>query len=261
MQRELQDNDIAHVRGQFHVARALEVAAAGRHNIVLLGSPGVGKAMLARTLQTLVPATETPFYEPQPEVEDDEIPAQGLLFIRDMQRWKTRDLTRIWQKRRTTGHMIASIEPCPCGYYGNPLIECTCPVQRIVHHVRRNAPFLNDFDICSEVPLLSCEELLNTRERETSERVRSRIEKARLKQTQRGMINTAYTTLEQVQEMLDSSAEKLLRAAIRQLHLTPRTVVRTLCIARTVADLADTPAITAPSLAEAIQYRPRVTRG
>src|SRR5256885_16245018 len=87
-------NDLAQVRGQYHVARALEVAAAGGHNIVLTGSPGVGKAMLARVFPTLL-AQDTAFYQPQPDDEEFCIPGNGVFFLQDIHMWKVRGLTRL----------------------------------------------------------------------------------------------------------------------------------------------------------------------
>ena len=266
------EHDIARIRGQYHIARALEVAAFGQHNLVLTGSPGVGKAMLARVLPTFLPERETAyrFTQPQPDDETFSLAETDVLFLRDMHLFHVRALTQIWQKlarKAVPIQLVATFEPCPCGYFGDPVRACQCPAQRVAHHQRRYAPFLNGFAIHVEVPLPKPTELLDTHEREDSAMVRARVEAARAQQERRyadsGLgVNAAASTLDRAQDAasLDSSAQKLLEAALRQLHLSPQSTLQILRVSRTIADLAGSENVAANHLAEAIQYRPCMQR-
>ncbi len=130
--------DMAQIRGQLHVVRALEVAAARCHSIALMGAPGTGKAMLACTLPTFLPHSN--WYGSEPE--DDTIEAvreQTKVFLRDVQRWNRSQLTQIWKAYRSM-MVIATIELCPCGYHGHPLLECTCNVWQLVHYQKNMVP-------------------------------------------------------------------------------------------------------------------------
>jgi len=133
---------------------------------------------------------------------------------------------------------------------------------RIAYHQKRLAPFFGACDIHIEVSAPKPEELRDTRSREPSLVVRQRVEQARIWQERRGMTNAAFAQLDRVQEavILDPLATKLLNAAMCQLHLTPRSLIQTLRLARTIADLAGAETVLANHLAEAIQYRPRIQR-
>lgn len=253
MNIQRQDNDIAYVCGQLHVVRALEVAAAGNHPIALIGAPGAGKTMLARSLLTLLPAG-TAFHEMQPE---EDVPDEGALFLRDMHLWTVRDLTRLWTTS-SAAHIIATIEPCSCGYHGHPFHYCPCSAKMILHHQKKYAPFLASFDIQIQMHAPRHDELLDTRLHESSEQIRHRVEKVRQIQERRGSYNAALTTIIQAHQNLDQMAETMLRAAMKHFHMTPHTVVQALRLARTIADLRGEEQITGNPVAEAIHYCSRL---
>jgi len=160
--------------------------------------------------------------------------------------------------------MVAAMNPCPCGYYGDPLKECTCSMSTISRYQKRiSGPLLDRIDIFVQVPRIEYEKLADERPAEVSERVRSRVEEARAIQRARFegtrlTCNTEMTPVE-VREFcqVEPEAQSLLRAAMKQLALSARAFHRILKLARTIADLAGAPTIGASHLAEAIQYRPR----
>ena len=160
--------------------------------------------------------------------------------------------------------MVAAMNPCPCGYYGDPVKECTCSMSTISRYQRRiSGPLLDRIDIFVQVPRIEYEKLTDERPAEVSERVRSRVEGARAIQRARFegtrlTCNTEMTPVE-VREFcqVEPDAQSLLRAAMKQLALSARAFHRILKLARTIADLAGAPTISASHLAEAIQYRPR----
>src|SRR5438132_9558321 len=159
---------------------------------------------------------------------------------------------------------------CPCGYYGDPVKECTCSSSLIVRYQKRiapryaHAPLLDRIDIHIEVPRVEYEKLSDRRLGETSSAIRTRVEAARKRQRERfkevqDVSCNAEMRPAEIREFceLDAAGQSLIKAAMRQLHLSARAYHRTLKLARTIADLAGSERIEAAHLAEAVQYRPR----
>jgi magnesium chelatase family protein len=160
--------------------------------------------------------------------------------------------------------LIAAMNPCPCGYYNDPVKECTCSHLNVLRYQKRiSGPLLDRIDIHVQVPRVDYEKLSGDRLGETSVKIRARVEAARERQRKR----LAGTTLQSNGDMgpaevrqycvVDDSGKSLLRAAMQQLQMSARAYHRILKLARTIADLAGNDKIETPHLAEAIQYRPR----
>jgi magnesium chelatase family protein len=161
--------------------------------------------------------------------------------------------------------LIAAMNPCPCGYYGDPVKECTCSNSTISRYQKKiSGPLLDRIDIHVEVPRVEYEKLADNRLGEPSSAIRARVEAARKRQRERfghveGVACNAEMHPAQIREycQLDAAGQSLIKAAMRQLHLSARAYHRTLKLARTIADLAGSERIEAAHLAEAVQYRPR----
>jgi magnesium chelatase family protein len=265
--------DLADICGQAHAKRALEVAAAGGHALVFSGAPGFGKTLLTQTLADLI--APSPFIHLPFHIDEQRLPdllrqaAGGYLALGNLALIRPITLLPLilhLAQSIPSVALVGEMRPCPCGYYGDPVHPCDCSVYLIQAQQKRFANMTEQSDIVLEVARLDFQEMAHSRKGETTAAVRRRVEIARERQRRRFvalslacMCNAAIpvTALGSCCP-LDAPAEKLLRAAVQQLHLSVRVYHRVLRLARTIADLAEGDIIMANHVAEAIQYRPKL---
>jgi len=311
--------DFSDVKGQQHVKRSLEVAAAGGHNIAMIGPPGSGKSMLAKRFPGILPdltldeSLETtkihsvagllppdkalvvtrPFRSPHHTISDAALvgggkyprPGEvslahhGVLFLDELPEFK-KNVLEVLRQPMEDAHvtisrasisltyparflLVTAMNPCPCGYSTSPLRDCTCMPQQIQKYMSRiSGPLLDRIDIHVEVPAVKYRELSSDERGESSELIRTRVQKAREIQLKRFQNESSFFCNAHMQSRairkycrIDDTGKGLLKNALTKLGLSARAYDRILKVSRTVADLSDSPQIKSEHIAEAIQYR------
>ncbi len=309
--------DYSEVKGQENVKRALEIAAAGGHNLIMIGSPGSGKTMLARRITTILPdmnfeetlevtkihsiagitnknkiVLKRPFRSPHHTISkvalvgggktakpgEISLAHRGVLFLDELPEFNKSTLEvlrgpledrKVLISRVNANYeypsnfmLIASMNPCPCGYYGSNEKECTCSSRDIEKYMHKiSGPLLDRIDIQVEVSGVDYKKIAKVNKEEKSEDIKKRVNKARKIQEERYKEFNIFSNSELTPKLMDKYCEldedsrELLEKAFTKLNLSTRAYNRILKVARTIADLSEREKINKNDIAEAIQYR------
>lgn len=311
-------NDMSHIKGQENAKRALEIAAAGAHNVLMSGPPGSGKTLLSRTVPSILPRmeereiieatkiysvagllpsgkpliTERPFRTPHhtssgvalvgggkiPKPGEISLAHRGVLFLDEFPEFPRQVLESLRQpledgiitvSRAQGTHtfpanfiLVASQNPCPCGYSGDSERPCSCSPQQVLKYKNKiSGPLLDRIDLHIEVPRVKFNKLSEEDSGESSDIIRARVERAREIQKQRfkdkNLITNSEMGPQEVKEFckIGDDCMNLLKNAVSQLHLSARSYYRILKLSRTIADLTGCDNIQENHIGEALQYR------
>lgn len=312
--------DFAHIKGQEHAKRALEIAGAGSHNVLMSGPPGSGKTLMARALPGILPrlapeealdvtkiysvsgllpngtplVLQRPFRSPHftvssaglvgggkwPRPGEISLSHRGVLFLDELPEFGHATLEVLRQPledktvtiSRAQGTvsfpanfmLVGAMNPCPCGFFGDPVKPCTCSPSLVERYQKRiSGPLLDRIDLFIDVPRVEYDKLLADETAEPSATVQGRVQAARERQHKRfagtKLMSNADMTPVEAREFcrIDEAAQGLLHMAMKQFQLSARAFHRILKVSRTIADLAGAESIVAAHMAEALQYRAR----